>query len=179
MAETDASRRNESRLAPRELAMRIFQVLIFIAATSPAVFCSTGGVLEKVTKIQVDPTVIEQPENVDSATAADLVRFNLRAAVKDARFEEGNSPVRAHFVLDKFSSEGVAKRLMGTGTGRGTNTVDGRLVIQDSSGKELASVKIHVHGSVAFRQAAGNDAQSRPATSDFEQRLLKELEMLK
>jgi hypothetical protein len=135
--------------------------------------------LEKVTKIQVDPTIVEQAENVDSAIAGDLVRYNLRAAVKDAHFDEGASPVHAHFVLEKFFSEGGVKKLTGLGTGRSTKTVDGRLVIQDSSGKELASVKIHVHGSVAFVQAQGDEAQGGRATSDFEQRLLKEIEMLK
>jgi hypothetical protein len=151
--------------------MRIFRVLFFVVAASTAGFCSPGGVLEKVTKIQV--------ENVDSAIAGDLVRYNLRAAVKDAHFDEGASPVHAHFVLEKFFSEGGVKKLTGLGTGRSTKTVDGRLVIQDSSGKELASVKIHVHGSVAFVQAQGDEAQGGRATSDFEQRLLKEIEMLK
>jgi len=159
--------------------MRIFQVLFVVAAASTAAFCSPGGVLEKVTKIQVDPTVVEHPENVDSSLAGDLVRYNLRAAVKDAHFDEGDSPVRAHFVLEKFSSEGGVKKLTGLGTGRSTKTVDGKLIIQDPSGKELANVQIHVHGSVAFAQAQGDEAQGRHATSDFEQRLLKEIEMLK
>jgi hypothetical protein len=159
--------------------MKILQVLFVVAAASTAAFCSPGGVLEKVTKIQVDPTVIEHPENVEGTITGDLVRYNLRAAVKDAHFEEGDSPVHAHFVLDKFFSEGGVKKLTGLGTGRNTKTVDGKLVIQDSSGKELASVPIHLHGSVAFAQAQWDEAQGRHATSDFEQRLLKEIEMLK
>jgi hypothetical protein len=159
--------------------MRIFQLLFVVVAASTAGVCSLGGILEKVTKIQVDPTVIEHPENVEGTITGDLVRYNLRAAVKDAHFDEGASPVHAHFVLEKFFSEGGVKKLTGLGTGRSTKTVDGRLVIQDSNGKELASVKIHVHGSVAFVQAQGDEAQGGRATSDFEQRLLKEIEMLK
>jgi hypothetical protein len=159
--------------------MRIFQLLFVVTAASTAAFCSPGGILEKVTKIQVDPTVISHPENVEGTITGDLVRYNLRAAVKDAHFEEGDSPIRAHFVLDKFFSDGGVKKLTSLGTGHSTKTVDGKLVIQDSSGKELASVPIHVHGSVAFGQAQGEDAQGHHATSDFEQRLLKEIEMLK
>jgi hypothetical protein len=159
--------------------MRRFHVLLFIAATSIASFCSAGGVLENVRKIQVDPTVIEQPEKVKDATAGNLVRYDLRAAIRDGLFEEGDSPIRAHLVLDEFSSEGKAKRLVGFATGRCISTVDGRLVIQDASGKELASVKIHVHGSVASSPSDGNNTQGRQPSSDFERRLLEEIERLK
>jgi hypothetical protein len=159
--------------------MRLFQVVLFALATSTPVYCSPGGILEKVTKIQVDPTVVEQPEKVKDAVAANLVRYNLRAAVKDAHLEEGDSPIRAHFVLDEFSSESNAKRLMGLNGDRGASTVDGRLVIQDAAGKELASIKIHLHGTVAFSQGDGSNTKGRGATSDFEQRLLKEIEGLK
>jgi hypothetical protein len=160
--------------------MRIFQVSLFVAVTSAAALCSPGGILENVKKIQVEPTIIEQPEKVKDATAANLVRYNLRAAVRDAHFEEGDSPIKAHIVLDEFFSESKAKRLtVDLGTGRSTSTVDGRLVIQDASGKELASVKIHIHGSVAFSFSQGNDTQGRLASSDFEQRLTQEIERLK
>ncbi len=159
--------------------MRTFQPLLFTAATSTASFCSAAGVLENGRKIQVDPTVIEQPDKVKDPMAANLVRYNLRAAVRDELLEEGNSPIRAHIVLDEFSSESGAKRLMDLGTGRSIRTVDGRLVIQDASGKELASVKIHVRGSVAFGPSEGNNTQGRQAASDFEQRLLEEITRLK
>ena len=159
--------------------MRIFHVLVFVAATSAAAFCSPGGVLENVKKIQVDPTVIEQPQKVKDARAANLIRYDLRAAVRDALFEEGDSPTRAHIVLDEFFSESKAKRLIGFGSGRSTSTVDGRLVIQNASGKELASVKIHIRGSVASSPADGNNTQGRQPTSDFEKRLLEEIERLK
>jgi hypothetical protein len=159
--------------------MRIFPVLLFIAATSTALFCSPGGVLENVRKIQVDPTVIEQPEKVKGAVAASLVRYDLRAAVRDALLEEGDSSTRAHIILDEFSPESTAKRVIGFGSGRSISTVDGRLVIQDASGKELASVKIHVHGTVASNPGDGNNTQGRQPTSDFERRLLEEIERLR
>lgn len=159
--------------------MRTFPILVFVITISTAAFCSPGGVLEKVTKIQVDPTVIEQPGKVKDPLAANLVRFNLRAAVKDAHLEEGDAPIRAHFVLDRYSSESTTKRLMGISGDRHASTLDGRLVIQDTSGKELASINIHLHGTVEFSQADGNNTQGRQTTSDFEQRLFQEIERLK
>jgi len=159
--------------------MRIFLVLFFVTATATASFCSPGGVLEKVAKIRVDPTVIGRPEKVDDPMAASLVRYNLRAAVKDAHFEEGESSTRAFIVLDEFSSESPVRRLIGLGSGRSISTVECRLIIQDFSGKELANVRIHVHGSVAFSPGEGNGAQDRHATSDLKQRLLQEIERLK
>jgi hypothetical protein len=60
-----------------------------------------------------------------------------------------------------------------------TGTVEGRLVIQDASGKELSSVKIHMRGSVAFSPGEGNNTQGRQATSDFEKLLIREIESLK
>jgi len=158
--------------------MKIFPVLILVASASTAAYASPGGVLEKVKKIQVDQTVVEQPDKVDNNMAANLIRFDLRAAVKDAHLDEGDSPIKAHFVLEEFSSESRARRLIGLGTGRSICTVDGRLVIDDENGKELANVKIHVRGSVAFSPGDGNDSRSKPI-SDFEQRLHDEIEKLK
>jgi hypothetical protein len=149
-----------------------------LVAASTAAYGSPGGVLEKVKKIQVDQTVVDQPDKVDNNMAANLIRFDLRAAVKDAHLDEGDAPIKAHFVLDEFSSESRARRLIGLGTGRSICTVDGKLVIQDASGTELASVKIHVRGSVAYSPGDGNDARSKPI-SDFEQRLHEEIEKLK
>ena len=71
--------------------MRTIRVLLFVAAVSTAAFCSTdvlkAGVLEKVSTLQVDPTVVTNPEKVkDPAAAANLVRFTLRSAIREARF---------------------------------------------------------------------------------------------
>ncbi len=159
--------------------MRTLRALLLLAATSTVAFCSPGGVLDKVTTIQVDPTFVEQPNSVKDPTAANLIRYNLRAAVKDSHLLEGSSPIRTHFVLDGFTVEGTAKRALGLGAGKTTNTVDGKLVIQDATGKELASVKIHMRGSVAFSSGDGSDAQGRQATSDLEQRFIEEIEKLK
>jgi hypothetical protein len=68
---------------------------------------------------------------------------------------------------------------MDIGTGRALRTVEGRLVIQDASGKELASVTIHFRGSVGLNPDSGTNAQGRRPASEFEQRLLDEIERLK
>ena len=111
--------------------------------------------------------------------AGKLIRYDLRAAVKDAHLEEGDSSIRAFFVLDEFSSESPARRLIGMGSGKDTCTVDGKLVFQDADGKELANVKIHVRGSVAFSPGEGSDTSGRHTTSDLERRLSQEIEKLK
>jgi len=160
--------------------MRMFKLLLLSAVTmSMAPVCFPSGVLEDVRKIQVDATVIEQPDKIKDKAAAKLVRYDLRAAVRDALFEEGDSPVRAHFVLDEFSPQGGAKRLMDFGTGRSIRTVEGTLVVLGAGGKELASVRIHFRGSIAFDPAEGNPGQGRQPASEFEQRLLQEIERLK
>src|ERR1700733_5817251 len=133
---------NRPRASGRKSPMRTLRALLLLAATSTVAFCSPGGVLDKVTTIQVDPTFVEQPNSVKDPTAANLIRYNLRAAVKDSHLLEGSSPIRTHFVLDGFTGEGTAKRALGLGAGKTTNTVDGKLVIQDATGKQLASVKI-------------------------------------
>jgi hypothetical protein len=149
-----------------------------LTASLPA-FSGPAGVLENVKTIEVDPTVIEQPASIKDSLAANLVRYDLRAAVRDALLQEGNSPLRVHFVLDEFSSPGAAVRLMNLDSGRTVRNVKGRLVFQDSSGKELANIAIHFRGSVALNPGAGNNAQGRRAASHFEKRLLDEIERLK
>ena len=162
--------------------MNVFRALVFVAAISTAAFCASaaGGVLEKTTKIQVDPTVVEHPENVDDSTAANLARYDLRAAVRDAHLEEGQpADIRAHVVLEGFSSESRARRVIDMGSGRSICTVDARLVFEDASGKELANIKIHVRGSVVPVQGDAAAPQGRESTSDLERRLLREIEALK
>jgi hypothetical protein len=159
--------------------LRSFCVLALLVSSAAAAFCSPAGILESVKTIQIDPTVIEQPDKVKDAVAADLVRYDLRAAIRDALFEEGISTVHAHFVLDEFSRQGASKRLADLGTGRSTRIVEGRLVIQDANGGELASIKIHVRGSVAFDPGQESNTQGHKPASDLEKSLLAEIEKLK
>jgi len=141
--------------------------------------CS-AGVLEKVVTIQVDPTVVPNPDKVKDLAAPNLLRFNLRAAVEQAHFLEGKSPVRIHIVLDEFSSSnGKVKRVLNLGSSKTDNFVDGKLVVQDASGKELAAREIHFHGNVGLNPDDNRDPQRRQPTSDFEQLLIDELQRLK
>jgi hypothetical protein len=162
--------------------MRIFRLFLFVFVTSSAALGAPRGVLENITKIQVDPTVVEHPDKIDDEIAASLVRYNLRAAIHSAHIEEGVSPVHAHIVLDGFSSESTTRKvLLDMGSGQDLCTVDGRLVIVDAGGKELANIKIHVHGRAVFADAEANPvfADGRNPTSDLERRLLREIEALK
>jgi hypothetical protein len=159
--------------------MSVFRTVLFVMALTSAALTAFAGVLEKAAKIQVDPTIVEHAEKVDDPMGANLVRYDLRAAVRDAHIEEGASPIRAHFVLDEFSSESRAHRIIDMGSGRSVCTVDGKLVFEDAGGKELASVRIHVRGSVVSAQGEGNTAQGHAESSDLERRLLKEIEGLK
>lgn len=164
--------------------MRTVRTLLFIAATSTVAFCFPdvikGGVLEKVSTIQVDPTVVANPENVKDPAAANLVRFTLRSAVREAHFAEGNSPIRIHIILDEFSSsDGKVRRVLNLGSGRSDSLVDGKLVIQDASGKQLATREIHFRGNVTLNTDENPDPSHRQATSDFEQLLIDELQRLK
>jgi hypothetical protein len=174
------TRRDQPHPPGRKSAARIRRVLLFIVATSTLAFCSPQGVLEKVTKIQVDPTVVTNPEKVKDPAAPNLLRFSLRAAVMKAHFEEGSSPVRIRIVLDEFSSaKGKVKRVLDLGASRMDDLVDGKLVVQDASGRQLASREIHFRGNLGLNPDDNADPQHRLATSDFEQVLIDELLRLK
>jgi hypothetical protein len=156
------------------------RLIFFAAATATVAFCSPGGVLENVSRLQVDPTVVTNPDKVKDPAAPNLLRFNLRAAVTQAHFAEGNSPVRIHIVLDEFSSSnGKVKRVLNLGASKTDNLVDGKLVIQDASGKQLATREIHFQGNVGLNPDDNADPQHRQPTSDFEQLMIDELQRLK
>lgn len=162
--------------------MRICRLFLFVLMASAVALGAPGGVLENITRIQVDPTVVEHPDKIDDEIAPSLVRYNLRAAIHSAHIEEGASPIRAHIVLDGFSSESTTRRvLLDMGSGQDLCTVDGRLVIVDAEGKELANIRIHVRGRAVFADAEANPvfADGRKANSDLERRLLREIEALK
>ncbi len=134
--------------------------------------------LAGVKTVQVDPTVVPKAEKVKEEHAPNQVTDSLRNALKDTNFEIGEAPIRAHIVLDEFTSGSMAKRFM-VGFGAGRSTIDCRLVIQDASGKELASRRIRVRGNLLFSPYQGDNTQRRQAVSSFEQRLIEEIEKLK
>ncbi len=128
--------------------------------------------------IQVDPTVVTDPKKVKDEAAPNLVQDSLKNAIRAANIDIGDAPIRAHIVLDEFTSGSTAKRVL-VGLGAGRSTVTCHLVFQDAEGKELANTKIHVRGNLAFSPYQGNNTQRRQAMSSFEQRILEEIEKLK
>jgi hypothetical protein len=174
-------RRDEHPPARKSL-LKSFRLMLFVTATAAVAFCSPDGVLENVTKIQVDPTVVTNPEKVNDSAAANLLRFDLRAALMHEHLEEGSSPIRIHIVLDQFSSlqsTSKVRRVLNLGASKTENLVDGKLVILDAGGKQLASREIHFHGNVGLNPDDNADPQHRQSTSDFEQLMIDELERLK
>ncbi len=158
--------------------MKINRIIRIAFTTLAFVLPAAGGTLSNVKTIQVDATVIPNPDKVKDPSAANLVQDSLRAALRNADFEVGESPVRAHIVLNEFTSGSFAKRFI-IGFGAGRSTVDGRLVIVDETGKEIANVRIRVRGNLIWSPYQGANTQRRQATNSFDQRLLEEIEKLK
>jgi hypothetical protein len=94
-------------------------------------------------------------DKVKADFAPVLMQDALGNALRDSNFETPESaPIRAHIVLDEFTSGSAAKRFV-VGMGAGRSTVDGRLVIQGEDGKELANTRIRVWGKLAWSAYQG------------------------
>ena len=138
-----------------------------------------SAILRDVKSIQVEATVVSKPDAVKDTSAPNLVQDSLRNALHLANIDVAESaPIRAHIVLDEFSSGSTAKRFV-VGFGAGRSTVDCRLILQDTGGKELSNVRIRVRGNLAFSPYQGNNTQRRQAVNSFDQRLLEEIEKMK
>ncbi len=133
--------------------------------------------LHEVKVVQLESTVVSNPAKVKGDYAADMLRDDLKRALQSAGFEIGDSPVKAHLVLDEFTSGSTAERFI-VGFGAGRSTVDTRLVVTDGE-KEAATVHIKVRGNLALSPYEGGNTQRREAVNSFEQRLLEELYKLK
>jgi hypothetical protein len=135
--------------------------------------------LHEVKIVQIDPTIFPNPEKVKDSSAPNLVQDSLRNAFRSANFEVAETaPVRAHIVLDEFTSGSAAKGFM-VGFGAGRSTIDCRLVLQDAEGKELANIPIRVRGNLVWSPYQGNNTQRRQAVNSFDQRVLEEIEKMK
>lgn len=146
------------------------------AQSAPA---PTSAPLRDVKAIQVESTVVANPEQVKEASAPNLVQDSLKNAFRSANIEIADSaPVKAHIVLDEFSSGSTAKRVL-IGMGAGRSTVTCHLVIVGADGKELSNTKIHVRGNLVWSPYQGNNTQRRQAVTSFEQKLLEEIERMK
>jgi hypothetical protein len=138
-----------------------------------------GHPLHEIRTVQVQPTVVAEPDKVKEPQAASLVEDSLKDALRQANIQvDDNSAVSAHVVLDQFSSGGVAERV-GVGFGSGRSSIGCHLVLQDASGRELANVPIHVHGNKFLSSYEGNGTQRRQAVSSLDRKLAQEIEKLK
>lgn len=138
-----------------------------------------NSVLRGVKTVKVTETTVPNPDKVKEDFAATLIQDSLRNAFRSANFEiSEEAPVTAHFVLDEFTSGSKAKRLL-VGFGSGRSTVDGRFVVQDATGKELANVRLRVRGNLWGSGYQGNERQRQQATSALDQRFLEEIARLK
>jgi hypothetical protein len=157
----------------------VLLALVVCLASSSASVAQRVSILRDVRAVQVDPTVIANPDKVKEDFAANLMQDSLRNALRNANFETPESAtVKAHIVLDEFSSGSAAKRVL-VGMGSGRSTVDGRLVFQDAVGKELANAKIRVRGNLAWSSYQGANTQRSQATNSFDRRLMEEIARLK
>jgi hypothetical protein len=62
--------------------------------------------------------------------------------------------------------------------GAGRCSITCRLVLQDASGKELSTTRIHVRGDLVWSSYEGNNTQRRKVVSSFDQRLLEQIEKM-
>ena len=156
----------------------IFALAAVCAVATDAV-AQRARILQDVKTIQVMATVVPDATKVKEDFAPKLIEDSLRNALKNANFEVGETaPIRAHIVLDEFTSGSTTKRVL-VGFGAGRSTVDGRLVFQDAESKELASVRVRVRGNLLWSGYQGDNTQRKQATNAFDQRLMEEIARLK
>jgi len=150
--------------------------LLGVVATTAA---QQAPILRNVKAVQVDQTLVASPGKVKGDYAPILLQDALRNALRRANFETPDAAsIRAHIVLDEFSSGSAAKRFM-VGMGAGRSTVDGRLVFQGEDGKELSNTKIRVRGNLAWGAYQGGERQRSQAVNAFDERLMEAIARLK
>jgi hypothetical protein len=152
---------------------------VFLCVFMTAVTAQRVAILRDVKAVHVEPTVVRDPDKVKEDFAPNLVQDALRNALRNANFEISDAaPIKAHIVLEEFSSGSTAKRFL-IGMGAGRSSVAGRLVFQDAAGKELVNVRMKVRGSLVFSSYQGGNTQRRQAVASFDQRLMEEIARLK
>jgi Domain of unknown function (DUF4410) len=141
---------------------------------------STGtGLLRDVKTVQVDPAIVPDASKIKEASGPNLVQDSLKNAFRSAGFEVADSAsIRAHIVLDEFTSGSTAKRML-VGFGAGRSTIECHLVLEDTGGKEISNTRIRVRGNLVWSPYQGNNTQRRQAVVSLDQRLLEEIEKMK
>jgi len=135
-------------------------------------------VLRDVKIVQVEPTLVANPAKVKDEAAPNTAENMLRSALTSSGFEIGESPIRAHLLLEEFSSGSTAKRVL-VGFGSGRSTVAGRLIFTNADQKELASIPLKVRGNFMFSSYDSSGQQRKEAVSSFEKKLIEEIARLK
>ena len=159
---------------------------ISVLALIAAVMLPTGQtqaqrvpVLRGIRAVNVTPTLVSNPEKVKEEFGANLVEDSLRNALRSSSFEiSDDARVKAHIVLDEFTSGNGAKRVL-VGFGAGRSTISGRLVFQDDKGTDIANVPLKVRGNLLWNSYQGGTTQRRQATNAFDQKLAEEIARLK
>ncbi len=153
-------------------------LVLALASASATAEAQRSPILRDVKAVQVNPTVVGNPDKVKADAAPVLLQDALRNAFRNAKIDTPNvAPIRAHLVLDEFTSGNTAKRFV-VGFGAGRSTVDARLVFQGEDGKELASTRIRVRGNLAWGAYQGADRQRSQAVNSFDERLAEEIARL-
>jgi hypothetical protein len=163
----------------KRFAASLFLIFLVCGLWAQSSRPATAPLLRDVKSVQIEPTLVPSPDKVKEPSAPNLVQDSLRNAFRSANIEVVESaPIRAHILLDEFTSGSTAKRFL-VGFGAGRSTITCQLVLLDATGKELRNVTIHVRGALAFSPYEGNNTQRRQAVNSFDQRLLEEIEKMK
>jgi hypothetical protein len=155
-----------------------FAAALLLLALPQSGFAQGTAVLKDVKVVQVEPTLVANPAKVKDETAPNAAEGMLRSALTSSGFEIGESPIRAHIVLEEFSSGSTAKRML-VGFGSGRSTVAGRLILTDADQKELANIPLKVRGNFMFSSYDSSGQQRKEAVSSFEKKLVEEIARLK
>jgi hypothetical protein len=159
---------------------RALSRLVFaFAIASTVAEAQRTPILRDVKAVQVNPTVVPNPDKVKADFAPVLLQDALRNALRNADIDTPKeAPIRAHIVLEEFTSGSTAKRFV-VGFGAGRSTVDARLVFQGEDSKELANTRIRVRGNLAWGAYQGADRQRAQAVNSFDKRLTEEIAKLR
>jgi len=115
--------------------------------------------LHEVKTVKIGDTVVPNPSKVKEPYAADILQGYLRAAFERAGVEVGDSLVKAHLVLNEYTTADPG-------------TLDARLVVTES-GKDVADVPIMLHDETA------KPKEQMQLASRFRDRLVEEINKLK
>lgn len=135
--------------------------------------------LRDVKAVQIEPTILANPNKAKDPAAAETVERSLRRALLINEFQPADlSPSKVHIVINEFTGGSFAKRFV-VGFGAGSSTVDCDLIITGEDGKQLASSHVRVRGDIMYGPYQGNAKQKAQALNKLEQALSGAIEKWK